>query len=133
MFSGIFDFMMMKPEPIARFELPDIFGRRGMVVDTCGGINDSKHEYETAVAHPSYNDGKWIVVEGYDTEEEARDGHEKWVKIMTAESLPSILNDVSTATTAKICEEFNGKSFRCNPYTIDITPEEQKELPEPKD
>ena len=86
MFGGMFNFMMMQPEPIARFELPDVFGRQGLIVDTCGGINDSEHEYETAVAHPSYNNGEWIIVEGYDTEEDALNGHNKWVKIMTAES-----------------------------------------------
>jgi hypothetical protein len=126
----MFDFIFMQPKPIARFELPDVFGRQGLIVDTCGGMTDSEHEYETGIAHPSYNDGKWVIVEDYDTEEDAKKGHDKWVKIMTADSLPSVLNDVSTAVIAKLGDEFIGNSFRCNPYTIDITPEEQNELPE---
>lgn len=130
MFGGMFDFLMMQPEPIDRFELPDVFGNQGLVVDTCGGMTDSDHPYETAVAHPSYNRGNWVIVESYDTEEDARNGHNKWVKTMTADSLPAILKDVSTATIAKMCEEVGGDSFRTAPMTIDCTPLEPKELPE---
>lgn len=125
----MFDFMFMRPKPIARFELPDVFGRQGLIVDTVGGISDSEHSYETAVAHPEYNDGKWIIVEGYDTEKDARAGHEKWVKTMTADNLPNELRDVSTATVAELAEAL-GSEFRRAPRTIDITPPDQLALPE---
>ena len=126
----MFDFLYMQPKPIARFELPDVFGKQGLIIDTCGGMSDSLHNYETAVQHPEYNDGKWIIVESYDTEEDAHNGHEKWVKIMTSDFLPAELKDVSTATIALLCDEFGGNAFRRNPRTIDITPEEQKQLSE---
>jgi hypothetical protein len=126
----MFDFLFMQPKPIARFELPDLFGRQGLIIDTCGGMTDSLHSYETGVAHPEYNDGDWVIVESYDTENDARDGHEKWVKIMTADSLPAELMDISTSTIANMCETVGGNSFRRNPRTIDITPIEQRQLPE---
>jgi hypothetical protein len=126
----MFDFLFMQPKPIARFELPDLFGRQGLIIDTCGGMTDSLHLYETAVAHPEYNDGDWVIVESYDTENDSRNGHEKWVKIMTADSLPAELMDVSTAVIANMCEVVGGNSFHRNPRTIDITPIEQRQLPE---
>jgi hypothetical protein len=128
----MFEFIFPTPIPIDRYELPDIFGKMILVIDTCGGMTDSDHFYETGISHISYNNGDWIIVEGYDTEEDARNGHNKWVKIMTDESLPAILNDVSTSFLAKALDEFSSdeKSFRCNPFTIDITPEILKNLPE---
>ena len=124
----MFDFLMMNPVPVARFELPDVFGRAGLIVDTCGGINDSDHTYETAIAHPDYNDGKWIIVEGYHTKEDAQIGHEKWVKAMTADSLPAQIRDVSTATVARMKDSVNGDAYRVNPKTIDVTPDEPRQL-----
>lgn len=125
----MFDFLYMQPEPLARFELPDVFGRQGLIIDTAGGMSDSLHPYETAVGHPEYNNGEWVIVEAYDTEEDARNGHEKWVKTMTGDSLPNELKDVSTATLARMLDEFDG-TFRRNPRTIDVTPDEQKQLPD---
>ena len=75
----------------------------GLLVDTCK-VTDSRHDYETAVSHLAYNDGKWVIVEVYDTEEQARAGHDKWVKVMTAISLPDRLFDVSTATIKEFGE-----------------------------
>ena len=77
----------------------------GLLVDTCS-VTDSEHDYETAVSHPAYNDDKWVIVEVYNTEEEARMGHDKWVSVMTATKLPDRLFDVSTATIARLCDLF---------------------------
>lgn len=126
----MFDFMFMTPEPVARFELPDLFGRQGLIIDTAGGMDDSLHPYETAVSHPEYNNGDWVIVASYDTEDEAYKGHEKWIKIMTADSLPVELIDISTASIARLRDDVCGNAFRKNPRTIDITPIEQKQLPE---
>jgi len=79
-------------------------------VDTCA-VNDSDKPFETAISHPQYNDGDWIIVELYDTKEEAIAGHNKWVKTMTADELPKILKDVSSATIAK-CYDIFDKDWR---------------------
>jgi hypothetical protein len=117
----MFNFMCMQPQKVARFEQGDL------IVDTCGGINDSSWSYETAVCHPEYNDGDWIIVEGYDTEADALAGHANWVKIMTANKMPVKLLDVSSATIAKLADELS--TWREYPRTIDIK-ENQKLLGE---
>jgi hypothetical protein len=62
-----------------------------LAVDTCS-VSDGEKEFETAVMHPSYL-SNWIIVEAYDTKEDAEKGHEKWVNIMMAEELPDKLVD----------------------------------------
>ncbi len=73
---------------VDRYEEGDLFVSTAMVMD-------SSSPFETAVAHPQYNDGKIVIVENYNTKEKAKSGHEKWVKIMTDASLPNTLKDVS--------------------------------------
>jgi len=76
-----------------------------VMVDTCR-VDDSDADYETAVEHPAYNNGSMVIVETYDTKEEAQGGHDKWVTIMTSRSLPDRLFDVSTAAIKKLGEVF---------------------------
>jgi len=76
-----------------------------LFVDTCQ-VSDSKQPYETAVAHPEYNKGDIVIVEMYDTPEQAYKGHEKWVKKMTKEKLPKHLKDVSTSGIASMGDMF---------------------------
>lgn len=66
----------------------------GAEIDTCA-VNDSTRPYETAVRHPGYNDGNWIVVELYDTKELANIGHYKWVEKFSQKDLPARLVDVN--------------------------------------
>ena len=72
------------------------YEKDGVFVDTCA-VNDSEQPYETAVSHPSYNDDKLIIVQMYDTKEQAQKGHKKWVKKMTTKELPKAIKDVSTS------------------------------------
>jgi tRNA A37 methylthiotransferase MiaB len=65
---------------------------KGLVVDTCA-VTDAAWNYETAIKHPEYKDGRFIIVAGYATKAEAEAGHAKWVKKMTAKSLPEYLDD----------------------------------------
>ncbi len=65
-------------------------------VDTVA-VSDSDQPYETAVMHPRYNDGKWVIVQMYETKDDASFGHDAWVAIMTADELPESLKDVSTS------------------------------------
>jgi hypothetical protein len=82
------------------FDMADDYAERkvanteinGVTVDTAR-VNDSTQPYETGVECELYND-KWIIVEQYDTKEEAEKGHEKWVKVFT-DKLPDKLVDVS--------------------------------------
>lgn len=76
----------------------------GAVIDTCF-VNDSTKDYETAIKHSFYNNNKWVIVELYDTKEEAKKGHKKWVKIFE-ESLPEYLEDKSTAKIKQLFAKF---------------------------
>lgn len=76
-------------------------------IDTCA-VSDSDKPYETGIQHPLYNEGKWVIVELYDTKEEAEVGHDKWVKIMTKNELPEVLKDVGTCVIAKLRDTYNG-------------------------
>jgi len=80
---------------VARFEEGDL------IVSTCR-VTDSTQPYETAVSHPRYNDGAWVIVEQYDDEETAAEGHEKWVAKMTTSDLPEELYDVSQCGMVQI-------------------------------
>lgn len=75
-------------------------------IDTCA-VSDSDKPYETGIQHPLYNEGKWIIVELYDTKEEAENGHDKWVKIMTKNKLPEVLKDVNSCFIAKYGDACN--------------------------
>ena len=70
------------------------------IIDTCYA-NDTPKPYETAVMHPSYNNGRWVIVEDYNKEDEAQIGHNKWVEIMTADKLPDQLVDIATSGVAQ--------------------------------
>lgn len=102
-----------QPEPyglrcVGRYEENDIF------ISTAR-VRDAQLPFETAVAHPDYNDGKIIIVETYGTSELAKQGHEKWVKIMTSEQLPDSLTCVGTAEIAMILDEFDEPNWRVYP------------------
>jgi hypothetical protein len=61
----------------------------GVVIDTAL-VTDSDQPYETGIRHPKYNNGKWVIVEMYNTKREARTGHNKWVEIFSKEELPEL-------------------------------------------
>ena len=73
----------------------------GLVVDTAR-VSDGDHPYETAVAHPDYDQGKLIIVEAYDTEADARAGQARWVKIMSTAPLPEELEDCANSAVAQL-------------------------------
>ena len=80
---GLFDFLEMS----GNYEERKVanYSEGKLVVDTCA-VTDSSKPYETGITHPDYKDGDWIVVELYDTKEQALEGHDKWVKKMTGTS-----------------------------------------------
>jgi len=75
-------------------------------IDTAA-VTDSAHPFETAVKHPRFYDGKWIVVEMYDTKEASQAGHDKWVKVFNKKKLPASLRDVSTCSVAKMVDDIS--------------------------
>jgi len=81
----------------------DRYEGEGLMVSTAA-VNDSTKPYETAVKHIDYKDDKHIIVELYDTKEEAKAGHDKWVGVMTAKTLPVELIDVSTSEIFEVAD-----------------------------
>ena len=87
----MFSFLFEEPyeiRKVARFTHEDL------IVDTCKTIS-AKKPFETAVQHPKYNKGRWVIVEEYRTKEQAQKGHDEWVKKLSQE-LPEKLEDVSS-------------------------------------
>lgn len=60
--------------PVARHETDDLFVSTIFARDT--------KRYETAIAHAEFKDNALIIVEQYDTEEDAQTGHHKWLDVM---------------------------------------------------
>ena len=100
---GMFDFLSMKDNRTER--IVDNYNNGECQVDTCY-VNDGSHDYETGISHPSYDYGSWIIVEAYDTRDEAQAGHDKWVKIMQTDPLPEKLTDCHNAKISQLlgCE-----------------------------
>lgn len=81
---------------VARYEKDGLFISTAMVTD-------GDDPYETAVAHPQYNDGIMVIVESYPTKAAAKRGHAKWLKRMTAKRLPKQLVDCRNSWASKLC------------------------------
>lgn len=82
----------------------DCFEKGDLVVGTVA-VSDGKQPYETGVQHPAYNDGKWVIVEGYDTKEDAQAGHDRWVEKMTSNNLPHTLEDCANAEIGQLARD----------------------------
>lgn len=119
----MFDFFNMaynyEARAIARFEQGDV------IIDTCAVI-DAAQPYETGVSHPAYNDGDWVIVELYDTKEEAQTGHDKWVETMTAAELPESLCDVSSASITQLLDTSTGNDWRTYKINEPVALEEEE-------
>jgi len=72
------------------------------IIDT-SAVVDTMGNYETGVCSPFYNDNNWIIVEEYDTLDEAKKGHKKWCDAMAKK--PKQLVDVSRSTAAQLCKD----------------------------
>lgn len=65
--------------------------------------DDTRHSYETAVCHPKFRNGKWIIVEEYDSVKDAECGHRIWITKMQLDDY-NYLEDVSTAEMALLAD-----------------------------
>ena len=78
----------------------DNYDKDELYVDTCM-VTDGVQPYETAVSTPQYNSGELVIVEAYDTEEQAQAGHNKWVETML-NNPPQKLVDCKNAFISQI-------------------------------
>jgi len=99
----MFDYLSMKgnyeERKVACFEGDDF------TVDTAA-VTDSDQPYETGICHPKYNFGRWVIVEMYESKKEAKEGHDKWVSVMTSDDLPKELVDCGTSEIGKLASAF---------------------------
>ena len=100
------DFMGMKDNyderKIGRWDSEDCLS----MVSTCS-VTDGRKPFETAVLHPSYNKGKMVIVECYNTKEEAHKGHDRWLELMLEDKLPLTLVDCANSEISQLCENFD--------------------------
>lgn len=105
---GLFDFLQdfgnHEDRKVDRYHEGDLF------VDTCA-VSDSTKPFETGIEHPGYNNGNMVIVELYDTKEEAQKGHDKWLDLML-NNPPTVLHNVSTCASASMLREI-GKLPPC--------------------
>lgn len=106
----MFNFMFMGNDYEQR-KVENSVLENGAEIDTCS-VSDSAQPYETAVKHTHYNGGKWVIVELYDSKQEAQEGHNRWVVTMSANPLPKTLRDVSSAGIAQFVDVFGGDDWR---------------------
>ena len=90
MFSFLFDTGNHADRVIDNYQAGD-----EIEIDTCR-VSDGKQPYETGIRHPEFNDGRWIIVEAYDTRDLALAGHSRWVHAMTT-AIPDVLTDCQNA------------------------------------
>lgn len=62
----------------------------GFEVDTVR-VTDTGYYAETAIRHPELDDGYWIIVQEYETHEQAEKGHERWVDMLENEKINTII------------------------------------------
>ena len=74
-------------------------------------VTDAPHPYETAISHPDYNDGTLVIVEYYDSREDAQKGHNEWVTKMTAEKVPLVIKDISDCEIVQFGKALHGEDF----------------------
>lgn len=81
----LFDFLLKPSKHIARYKDDG----NGIQVSTvfCHDVSDG-YNYETAIQHSRYRDGRILPVESYQSIEDAMVGHHKWICIITSDELP---------------------------------------------
>jgi len=100
--KGMFDFLFDDDYETRKV---DHYETEELIVDTCAANDQPEpYEYETAIRHKRYRDGKWIVVGLYKTKSESILGHKKWIGVMTAKKLPELLVDVSGIVITKMID-----------------------------
>ena len=81
MFNFFMDIDSYEDRKVGRYE------REDLKISTAE-VSDCRQPYETAIFDEHYKKGDWMIVEHYDTIEEAKLGHDKWVNSMTSDNPP---------------------------------------------
>lgn len=76
---------------------------KGLFVSTAE-VTDGDHQYETAIEHPRYDNGNMIIVEAYDTREQAEKRHDDWVEMVKADTLPDPLQDCQNSGVSQFLD-----------------------------
>ncbi len=97
MFDFIWDIGNYSQRVVGRYDSDD-----GDKMVSTARVNDGRKPYETAFQHPEYNDGNMVIVEAYDTKEQAAEGHDKWLKVMTEGPLPDVLVDCQNSEVSSL-------------------------------
>jgi len=58
-------------------------------------VSDGEFDYETAIKHPDYNNGEIVIVDKYNTKEEALAGHSKWLDHVNIGPMPNKIGVVN--------------------------------------
>ena len=75
-------------------------------ISTCR-VSDGAKPYETAVEHGNYNNGEIVIVENYDTKEDAAAGHARWIARMTIPPLPATLYGCNNSCVQQLLNKFD--------------------------
>lgn len=70
-------------------------------------VSDGGQPYETAVQSPRYNGGKWVIVQAYNTKQDAKAGHLEWVNRMKTDP-PTVLQDCANSTVSELLGKIGG-------------------------
>lgn len=68
-------------------------------------VSDGRKPIETALSHPLYNDGNLIIVDCYDTEEEALVGHNAWKEKIVNNNIPDAIVDCCNSELSRVSSE----------------------------
>ena len=115
----MFEFLSMaynyEDRKVDRYEQDDV------LVSTAR-VTDSNRPFETAISHPKYNGGDFVIVEKYDTREDAQVGHDKWVNAITSDNLPSELRDASDNGLTSLLDILEDEDYdwRINTKSLDF-------------
>jgi hypothetical protein len=102
---GILEAMgTLESRKVSRYKNGDV------LISTVRNTDNDEFPYETAIAHPHYNEGKWIIVEEYRDIDEAKTRHEYWVTLMTSDQLPPSLTDISTSRIQQLIVALGGEA-----------------------
>ncbi|MCH7964101.1 MAG: hypothetical protein IH852_09195 [Bacteroidetes bacterium] len=104
MFDFLQDIGNYEQRKIARYE------KDTLMIDTCS-VSDGNKPFETAIKHPDYRNGEWIIVEAYNTISEAKAGHKRWCKTMQKSKLPIQIADCANSHIEQFIEP-SGRTFK---------------------
>lgn len=112
MFGFLADMGNYEKRKVARYE-------DGEILISTARCSDGTKPYETAIMHPDYNNGEFIIVQAYDTKEEAAKAHDAWVNLVKFNSLPDPLVDCGNSQIAQfatsLCKDWQTSFPRKKP------------------